>query len=88
VSDSDLNGVHEATELLGLTRQALADRRRGVDFPMPIAELACGPVWTRAQLVKYARSRVSRFQERPAIEALAREPVRFHEVLAAGRETR
>jgi hypothetical protein len=42
-----------------------------------VAELACGPVWTRDQIREYARQRSERFEERPAIEALAREPVKF-----------
>jgi hypothetical protein len=71
MATTDLLGVHEAAELLGLTRAGLRKRRSAADFPAPAAELACGPVWTRAQLVEYARRRAARYYERPAVEALA-----------------
>ncbi len=67
-------GVAEVAVLLYLSKSALADRRRQPDFPRPVAELLCGPVWTRAAIVEYARQRSARFHERPGIEALAREP--------------
>ncbi|HXG75502.1 MAG TPA: hypothetical protein VNJ53_02940 [Gaiellaceae bacterium] len=67
-----LLGVREAARLLGLTRQGLLKRRRQPDFPPPV-ELASGPVWTREQLVEYARGRAERFYERPAVERLAAE---------------
>jgi len=40
-----LGGVAEVAERLYITKSALADRRRNHDFPKPLAELACGPVW-------------------------------------------
>jgi predicted DNA-binding transcriptional regulator AlpA len=60
----ELVGAAEAAELLGITRAALWDRRqRGPDdgvyntrwpeFPRPVAELRCGPVWLRSQIEEY-----------------------------------
>ncbi|HWQ24688.1 MAG TPA: hypothetical protein VNK94_11340 [Gaiellaceae bacterium] len=71
MATTDLLGAHEAAQLFGLTRAGLRKRRAAADFPAPAAELACGPVWTRAQLVEYARRRSARYYERPAVEALA-----------------
>lgn len=67
----ELLGVHEASELLGLTRAALHNRRQLPDFPAPIQTVAATPLWTREQLVEYAIDRSSRFHEQPEIEALA-----------------
>src|SRR4051812_37550668 len=57
-----LAGLAEAALLLGISKQALSERRRPsalaggrVVFPEPVAELACGPIWLRAQLLEYAR---------------------------------
>jgi hypothetical protein len=67
-------GAQEAASRLGLSRQALHNRRRRQpDFPEPLAELASGPIWSREQLVSYAQQRARQWHERPAIEALAEE---------------
>jgi hypothetical protein len=51
----DLVGAYEAAELLAITRSALWERRRRHDnFPSPVAELRCGPVWFRWQIQDYA----------------------------------
>jgi hypothetical protein len=60
-----LAGVFEAAQILGISRSALADRRRHgdprrrvqgqPDFPAPIAELRCGPIWDAAELYRYKR---------------------------------
>jgi hypothetical protein len=51
----DLVGAWEAAEVLGITRSALAARRKShVTFPVPVAELRCGPVWLRWQVQAYA----------------------------------
>ena len=50
----DLVGAYEAAELLGIGRAALWARRRSHDnFPQPVAELRCGPVWFRWQIQDY-----------------------------------
>jgi hypothetical protein len=51
----DLVGSFEAAELLGISRSALWDRRgRHDNFPSPVADLRCGPVWFRWQIQDYA----------------------------------
>ena len=52
-----LAGVHEVAELLGITKSALADRRRHASFPSPLAELRCGPIWDLAELEGYKSAR-------------------------------
>ena len=50
----DLVGLAEAAELAGIGRAALSLRRsRHVNFPAPVAELRCGPVWFRWQIETY-----------------------------------
>lgn len=79
----ELVGLAEAAQLLGLTRSGLATRRdapgpfvgdRRPSFPKPIAELRCGPIWTRAQVLDYA-----------AEEAWLRE-LTLHDLIAAQRK--
>jgi predicted DNA-binding transcriptional regulator AlpA len=51
----DLVGSFEAAELLGISRAALWERRgRHDNFPPPVADLRCGPVWFRWQIHDYA----------------------------------
>jgi hypothetical protein len=50
----DLVGLAEAAELAGIGRAALSLRRRQHgNFPEPVAELRCGPVWFRWQIETY-----------------------------------
>ena len=50
----DLVGLAEAAELAGVGRAALSLRRKQhFNFPMPVAELRCGPVWFRWQIELY-----------------------------------
>jgi hypothetical protein len=55
----ELLGAAEASDLLGISRAALWDRRGGrgarprQPFPDPIAELRCGPIWFVEQIVDY-----------------------------------
>jgi hypothetical protein len=57
-----LAGVHEAALILGISKASLADRRRHSgptcfqvkpEFPEPLAELMCGPVWDADELRRY-----------------------------------
>ncbi len=59
----ELFGLAEASDFLGLSKQALRSRARTSGFPEPAWLLACGPVWTREQLVGYALSRYRRHGE-------------------------
>jgi len=50
----DLVGLAEAAELAGIGRAAFSLRRsRHANFPSPVADLRCGPVWFRWQLETY-----------------------------------
>ena len=50
----DLVGTAEAAELLGIGRAAFSERRRRHEnFPAPVSELRCGPVWFRWQIEAY-----------------------------------
>ena len=70
LSDS-LLGVAEVAALIGLSRPALASRRERDDFPSPVAQLACGPIWARQDIERYAMERAGRFHERGGLERLA-----------------
>lgn len=49
-----LFGVNELCERWGITKQAIAKRRRDDPlFPLPHQTLTSGPVWTLAQVVEY-----------------------------------
>src|SRR5437588_4417434 len=50
----DLVGLAEAAELAGIGRAAFSLRRsRHANFPSPVADLRCGPVWFRWQIQTY-----------------------------------
>lgn len=49
----ELVGVHEAAAMLGISKSALAERRRSESFPEPLAELRCGPIWLRSEVEAY-----------------------------------
>jgi hypothetical protein len=59
----DLVGLAEAAALLGISRSALCQRRltearRGeAGVPVPVAELSCGPIWRRTQILAYQELR-------------------------------
>lgn len=53
-----LIGAQEVCDLLGISRQRLHELRRLPGrFPIPSAELAAGPVWTRTTIEEYATKR-------------------------------
>ena len=45
-----LVGAHEIRHLLGVSRQRVYQLAKRSDFPTPIAELAQGKVWVRADI--------------------------------------
>jgi hypothetical protein len=50
----DLVGLAEAAELAGIGRAAFSLRpREHANFPEPVAELRCGPVWFRWHIQSY-----------------------------------
>jgi hypothetical protein len=57
VKELDLVGLAEVAELLGLRRGSVKSRRETHfdTFPSPVAQLACGPIWLRSQIVDYLK---------------------------------
>jgi hypothetical protein len=53
----DLGGVYEVAQHLGMSRSALADRRQRHDFPQPLAQLMCGPIWDLDEIAAYEHER-------------------------------
>lgn len=54
----DLMGIAEIAELFGVTRQAVTNwSKRWPDFPKPVAELKCGPIWIRAQMTQWRKKK-------------------------------
>jgi predicted DNA-binding transcriptional regulator AlpA len=70
---SEIVGLAEVAELLGLSKPATVARTHSGEFPPPIAELRAGPVWDRADVVEYAAARSGRLEERAGIARLAEE---------------
>jgi prophage regulatory protein len=53
----ELVGVAEVAAMLGLTTQRIDQlARRDPNFPSPVAELAAGRIWSRADIVTWARN--------------------------------
>ncbi len=50
----DLVGVAELAKMLGVSKQRASEARKKAGFPAPVAELATGPVWIRANVVAFA----------------------------------
>lgn len=57
VGPSDLLGVWEIADELGVTKQAILMRRRGGNFPLPFTILKMGPVWLRSQIQPLKRGK-------------------------------
>ena len=72
----ELAGLHEVSELLGLSKPAVRYRAsEHMDFPEPMAHLRSGPVWLHADIIEYARQRDRVFHEQPGVRYLARHGV-------------
>lgn len=52
---SDLLGINEVTELLGVHRDTLAGWRAAGTFPEPDLILSNSPGWHRARVLRWAR---------------------------------
>jgi prophage regulatory protein len=52
----ELVSTVEIAQLLDLTRQRVDKLSRRADFPAPVATLAIGRVWDRADVVSWARA--------------------------------
>jgi len=55
VKKMDLMGVTEIAAMLGVSGQRVSQLSRTRAFPEPVAELAAGRVWLRADVEKWAR---------------------------------
>jgi hypothetical protein len=49
----ELVGVTEVADLLGVSRQRASALAKSSGFPVPVAVLAAGPVWTRPSLNRF-----------------------------------
>jgi chromosome partitioning protein len=54
--NSELLGVAEVAELLGVTRQAVTNWKSRGNFPDPIANLKSGPVWGSSDVLDWAQA--------------------------------
>jgi hypothetical protein len=55
-----LGGVSEVAAYLRISKSSLADRRRSYQFPKPLAELDCGPIWDMEDVEAYEYHRYNR----------------------------
>lgn len=53
---ADLMGVTEIADLFGVSRQRVDQLAATDGFPAPIAELAAGRIWRKADIVRWARA--------------------------------
>lgn len=54
----ELVGISEFAAAAGVTRQLIVTwRTRYPNFPSPYAQLICGPIWRRADAIKWLRHR-------------------------------
>lgn len=67
-----LGGVSEVAEVLGLSRQRVAQLRNRPDFPDPVAEIASGPIWDLDAVAGWLGSGVRRGPGRPSGAAARR----------------
>lgn len=51
----DLMGNAEVAALLGVSRQRVLQLAQSPAFPKPVAELAAGKIWLRAEVEQWAR---------------------------------
>jgi predicted DNA-binding transcriptional regulator AlpA len=51
----ELMGTTEIAQLLGVSRQRAGQLAATEGFPEPIARLAAGPIWRRADVERWAR---------------------------------
>lgn len=53
MNSTDLLGLSEIAELYGVHRNTANNWSRQRDFPLPIAQLKMGPVWSKTQVVAW-----------------------------------
>lgn len=65
----ELVGAGEIAEMLGVSKQRVAQLRDRADFPVPIAVLKAGPVWTRDSLNQFLAGWSRKPGRRPLVAA-------------------
>jgi len=65
IDTSDLAGVAEVAELLGVSRERVRQLRAEPDFPEPVAELQATPLWRRSEVARWDSGRRRRPGRRP-----------------------
>src|SRR5205814_1590933 len=72
----ELAGVSEVADFLGVTRQRASALAKTAEFPVPVATLASGPVWTRPSLNRFLDKWPRRDGRPPKLATLTRELLR------------
>ncbi len=62
----ELVGLTEAAGLMSISKQRLSQLSVRQDFPSPVAELKCGKIWLKEDILKFDSSR-SRRNGRPPV---------------------
>lgn len=52
-----LMGPGEAADCMGVTTQRLHTLRKRAEFPRPVADLACGPIWLARDIEQFQATR-------------------------------
>jgi len=52
----DLVGLTEIATMLGVSRQRVGQLADTEGFPVPVADLAAGRIWTRGDIEKWAKA--------------------------------
>lgn len=67
---AELVGAFEAAYMLGIGSPNFAHlRRRAKDFPEPVAELRCGPIWRTEDIQHFKNNYRPRVGRPPKVEA-------------------
>lgn len=61
----ELAGSQEVAQILGVSRQQLRNLIARGDFPEPVAQLACGPVWLADNVRAYVRPLRGKWLRKP-----------------------
>lgn len=69
---SKLGGISEVAEVLGVSRQRIAQLRVRADFPDPVAEIAMGEIWDLGEVESWLDSGARRGPGRPRGDAQRR----------------